>query len=157
LSLYSSNVTSSGCEWWGRQSAHLTKHILNNRLWSTAKWWYHNLWPACITKNQTLLINSSLPKKVTEDTDRIFGMTYTMKNGDTCWKWGVFMWTGSASSRQGPIRGNTPLLEKLTCSAVPEIPHILSNPAVHYHVQRNLPLSIFSAKSHTSIHLFRIH
>jgi hypothetical protein len=45
----------------------------------TAKGWYSNLWLGYITNNQTLIINSGLPEKVTEDTDRFFGMTYIMK------------------------------------------------------------------------------
>jgi len=49
--------------------------------------------------------------------------------------------------RKGLVTGCTVLLEKLTCSAVPEIPCILLNSAFHYHIQSSLLLSKFSTKS----------
>jgi len=84
---------------------------------------YSNWWLRYITNNQTLITNSSLPRKnSTEYTERFFGMTYTMTKGDISWKWSVIMWT--RLFRQGLVTGSTVLLEKLMRSAVPEIPRI---------------------------------
>jgi len=84
---------------------------------------YSNWWLRYITNNQTLITNSSLPRKnSTEYTERFFGMTYAMTKGDISWKWSVIMWTGLF--RQGLVTGSTVLLEKLMRSPVPEIPRI---------------------------------
>jgi len=49
---------------------------------SLSNFLYSDWWLQCIINNQTLITNSSLPrKKTTEDTERFFGTTYATKKG----------------------------------------------------------------------------
>jgi len=106
---------------------------------SLSNFLYSNWWLRYITNKQTRITNSSLPRQI------VYRGHREILWNDQCYEKGRHLLEMGCDHadwidlfRNGLVTGSTILLEKLMCSAAPEIPCILLNSAVHYHIQRIL-------------------